>query len=839
MAINTIDCAYPEDFELAVFTLQQQISDALTDIMNNSIPKLNDLALTATPVLQEVEKLINQILAPGQQAPSKDYGNAAPKGSATPTDLEIKTNAALISSTQAMEQLAGFPVSAPSTTDDEEMLANIGLILFDGVVYPPPTPPSSPTPLFTATQTQDAAIATAVQSGTPAALAIAANSVVQTQPLPNSVNNIDNLRRLYFARDFSLDATLLAIGDYLKNIGDAFVVQKRLYTDVYPSFIPDDEILAATLTKDPRFSVDKITKVGPQKYASYLRQEGVNLALGTLTNPEEISSYWFAYTNINNTAPAQATYKSRGYDGVVLSAMLAGNSVVDDDAALEDTQAQFNAITSDLNSKTVLVLLSLLDKVPKYSIFNVSQAISQRVLEIQDYIRLHKKAMSQILSETIVFDQLNTIELLRAKHPDSEIDRLLVARSVKSMDFNATPDGTFTAIKNALQVSANTAAVSSGFFARKSPVLYSAKVLNVQLALLMEAKSVLEKSLVALDTLDPVDLKKSKALTAIELAKNYLVSYLGYQPVFPTPTKVIPGPIEDLEIPATTAAPIGFSTMASPATAAMEKIDVEKTYPVYQDIDDALGNTADPSDTSGSVGGALGALLGVIKSIINGLKLIVKLAFAAINAIVNAMKALIMPLKKLMDSIVSKLNALLGGGNFNLSLFKCLSLNFDFNLSFTLFDEILKLLNNIGATLQAFISGLVGLLGDILEKILCIPINLLNTILGAAASLLAAFCINVKFELPKAITDALASLKLAVDTKQLTFQKMGKDCAKLKAGISLVPAKANQFKKGAACAGGGMPSFFTAASLNVSAGKSQPSQLPDLKQKEEEEEEDG
>ena len=812
VASTSLNCAYPEDFELAVFKLQQQISESLASILHNNIPPLNANADAIKPSLDAVEALLNQMLAPG-----------------VGTD-----GASPLTSTKELETIVGLPVTAPTVTDNEKTLQNIGLILFDGVVYTPPKPAAPSPPKYNVLNTQDAAIANAIKAGADPSAAIAANAVTAPAPAPNSTLNISNLRSLYRSSSYSLDLAQTYINQNLRVSGSTFVVQRRLRADRYPSFITDATILTATAALDPSFSKDDIVTAGAHKYAVYWVLEGVNKSLLQLTNPEEIASHWYCYNQISTTTKSQNDYKALGCVDTLLTTLLNGQSVVDNAASLKATRALFSTISSDINKITLPLVQTLLNQIPTFALSTIANALTSRLLEISGYITAHKKAMNQLVFEVVTFYQLDTLALLRVKHSDSEIQRLLINRTISSMDLEPNPSDVYKAVTAALSVPANSAATSTGYINSVPASIYNQKILDTQLALLLEAQLAINQALVALATNDPVNNRKSAAAALTTKAQGFLTTYVSYQGVYGLPQKIFPG--GEVAITATTK-PIGVSSLASPATIIYQNVNVTSTYPVYSSITAAVGNTADPHDHSGSyaaklIAEGLNALLGVIKSILNGLQLVVTTALNAISAITSAMQSKILPMKHQMDSILSKFNALTGSGQFDSSLLKC-AVSFNLGISFTLLDQILALLNNIGAKIQGFITGFVSTINEMINQILCIPVNLINGLLNAANGALnsalgplAGICTVPPFTLPQEIQDALAGFKFAISTKQLSMQSMGGDCVKVSLGFSAAPVKGNQFKASAACSGGGSPAFFNSAQLNLSAGSVLPTSLP-------------
>ena len=162
----------------------------------------------------------------------------------------------------------------------------------------------------------------------------------------------------------------------------------------------------------------------------------------------------------------------------------------------------------------------------------------------------------------------------------------------------------------------------------------------------------------------------------------------------------------------------------------------------------------------------------------------------------------ILTLQAAMDAIMAKLERLLtldlnfsGKLGFENSLFKC-SWGIDLGLKINLLDLLLMYLDRFLGVILGPILKLLGLLGDLINEIFCIPIRWIGTILNgaayAAAELLAKIGCTVKdFKLPVEIFDILNLINGLFSLRSLVFKKGSADWLKMMGRLS---KGANEFK---------------------------------------------
>jgi hypothetical protein len=192
-------------------------------------------------------------------------------------------------------------------------------------------------------------------------------------------------------------------------------------------------------------------------------------------------------------------------------------------------------------------------------------------------------------------------------------------------------------------------------------------------------------------------------------------------------------------------------------------------------------------------------------------------------------------LQAAMDAIMAKLERILtldlnfsGKIGFENSLFKC-SWGLDLGLKINLLDLLLLYLDRFLGVVLGPVLKLLGLLGDLINEIFCIPIRWLGAILNgaayAAAQLLEKIGCTVKdFQLPMEVFEILNLINGTFSLRSLVFKKGSADwlrmMGRLKKGANEF-AGLSQFAN--VCAN---PSASTSISALASAMKLAASDIP-------------
>jgi len=158
-------------------------------------------------------------------------------------------------------------------------------------------------------------------------------------------------------------------------------------------------------------------------------------------------------------------------------------------------------------------------------------------------------------------------------------------------------------------------------------------------------------------------------------------------------------------------------------------------------------------------------------------------------------------------------------GNFNSSLLKC-AINWDIGISTDLLDMLYNYIMKFIGQVIAFLTKIKTWIADILTKLLCFPVNILNSFLGKIQMALPSVCKLPKFDLGTKLNDSLTKLLNCASVKGIILQSLDKDLLKLKLNVSAAPDRLGQFKNSALCESAATSNFMNASNLNVSAGVS-------------------
>jgi hypothetical protein len=115
----------------------------------------------------------------------------------------------------------------------------------------------------------------------------------------------------------------------------------------------------------------------------------------------------------------------------------------------------------------------------------------------------------------------------------------------------------------------------------------------------------------------------------------------------------------------------------------------------------------------------------------------------------------------------------------------------------------------------AFLAKLKKWISDILEKILCFAVDLLNNILGQVSLALPSACKIPRFSLGANLDAALTRLKNLSTAQMFVLENSTKDIAKLRIAVRSSPDKLFQFKESSNCASTASSNFMNASMLNI------------------------
>ena len=623
-------------------------------------------------------------------------------------------------------------------------------------------------------------------------------------------DNIEVLRRLYFASGRSLTRV-----EELLKVSQSFVVHMQLGFINAPAKSDGSQYTTSELVDLYNLSYldeDNLYIYNGGGTAIILTQDylAVNQSLGHtkkqfgLNSFNEITSSVFHYNTVDNSSATTQRFREYGYANSELNAILQGDDLanlpsnpvqqsIDSSLVLANGMvATIDFVLSRFSTLSAKSILGSLDPTNQFL-----QEIKTKLLsEIATLKELHLGTISKALFQVTIIIQKDTLDKLRKIHTDSEIIYLLEKRKdVLGISFEADDA--------ALQKS-----LSSGMSGTVGSNLLSNKFLNNQPTSVVNMPS-LVKMLSDLEQAE-VDLKTFTE-TSLAAARRHLIDFGATSAAQPV-TVAAPSGFPIVSAPVTPSNIVqGQPSMETPTSILFQYMSFEKTFQIkirLGAVDAALAslNTFYTDKIAKPIAAVINLVAGFFE---NAMKICSQLMDKARNAI--------LPLKQKMDSFFSKYLSLTGSGTFDSSLLKC-AINFDLGLSFNLLDDLLALISKLGNLVSSFIGKFTKWLVDLIEKILCIPFNLLNSFLGNMSVSLPGGCQIPGIDLGPDLTSALTRLRNVSNIKNTVFSAFSSDLVRYKAIVKANPDKMLQFNSSAACSSNATSTFYNASMLNINEG---------------------
>lgn len=610
---------------------------------------------------------------------------------------------------------------------------------------------------------------------------------------PLYYDNIKILRRLYF----SLDSNLAKTRDILKNNTKTTFVNTKLVLKVIPPKKPNVAYTVEelrTLLKLDYLTVDDFV-VTPSFQCIVLLKTFLALdkqKAETLKNTgiasEELIGNVFHITDIDNSSSAIARYAYLGYKDEELSSILAGEDLVNNDPS---------TITTNIDNTKALVnkWISYIDfVVGRYRSFtpsNLRNSFNLLKTAITDITKKHKRSMTLNLFQVSTIRQKDIIDLLSSKHSDEKIEYLLQKRlDIDDIWFNPPDDE----LMNALKRSMDSAPPGSTYMSNKA--INNIKISKISQKELLYMYSYLY---VADDIIQNTRLNKKDFLSI----RQQLVNFLARDPYSQSSLQQI-NPYAGTVLQ-------GQPSAATPAGILTERMDVMKTLnfeekkQAVKDSFQELFGIYPPE-----IAGPLSEIIDIVTSLFEKV-------LKAINLLVEQAKKLLLALKKRLDAFISKYLTLTGNASFEKSILKC-AINWDIGLSTDILDRLFDFFFRFISQVLEFLAKLKKWIADLITKLLCFPVDILNNFLGKVQVSLPVACKIPRFSLGKQLETSLNNLKNVSTTQNFILQTFGRDIAKLRVNVSASTDKLQQFKASSNCSSAAGSNFMNASMLNVGVG---------------------
>ena len=246
----------------------------------------------------------------------------------------------------------------------------------------------------------------------------------------------------------------------------------------------------------------------------------------------------------------------------------------------------------------------------------------------------------------------------------------------------------------------------------------------------------------------------------------------------------------------------------------------------YQSFDSpattlAMGSNILLSLNTDAITNALEALAkgytGIFKVLIELLANLVRTMKTAFTQTVNAMRSQVSALVTKIQSFISQFMSLHGTASIDSSLLKC-SFNFNLSPDFPIFSELEKFLEQMVAKVNNLIAGLVKVVYDFVNKLLCLPLNLFNGMVSNIQNNLPSFCSLYKVTLPADIEAEMLQIRDAFQLQGNVFSAFSRDLVRLNVSVQATPQKLKQFKQNLVCQNPASTQLFGSISTAIGFG---------------------
>jgi len=506
---------------------------------------------------------------------------------------------------------------------------------------------------------------------------------------------------------------------------------------------------------------------------------------------EQVITDVFHFITIDNSSTSIQKYQNQGYSGEYLTAILSGT-----DYENLSTQALQNDVST--NQKDASKIISKIDfinaRLDGLDTANRTDIKNGLISNISALQTAHQKTITDSLFKVTTIPSVTTLTDLKVRHSDPAIVSLMEQRpEIIALNLNST-DEELTKIINK---SVNSAPPGSTVGSNKA--LNSPSTSSTTTSSLLTMSSYLESAK------DALTQNTSLVKGFLDDARVELVKYVGVDV-----NNLQENQTSNGQTASEDGQPLqGQPSAGTPAGLLTELFDPGKTFQIdkrEQDVYDAFVSLYELYPDS---------IAAPLSRIIDMITKKFMMACKATDLLIDQAKNVIFPLKKRLDAFTSQFLSLTGSGSFSSSLLKC-AINFDIGLSTSLLDDLLTLLDNIGTFVSTFLGKLAKWISNLLEKLLCIPVNLINAFLGDTEIKLPSACQIPRISLGIKLSDALRRLRDACTSKHTIMKAFNKDLIKYRLIVDSAPNKIRRFNDGALCNSSEVGNFYNAAMLNLS-----------------------
>jgi hypothetical protein len=590
-------------------------------------------------------------------------------------------------------------------------------------------------------------------------------------------NNIENFRRLYFAVGSNLSKFLQVI-----NSTDKFaLIQTYLVVQQLPLGQQWTVVEAQALYKNN--AIENVYLAGDGYYYCVVPNFlGINISKQTAANQhnlpvEQISTqiFWLSQISTDNATINQL--QALGLNADEINAALSGTRLIDtlpsvyaDQAALVNQDAGQALSQSRLfESRYAKINQSARDSFQQ----SIAQSISKTQTDLfilQDNIRFYG---------TLLTTPADIATFLTRNSQADLVYLFTQRRNIIAIDFTATNAQIIKIINQVLGVQAGNTSTSS-IIANNQP--NNPQNLDPTIN---QTNQQLVSSYCASNEFSAPQIKLTKLLTSISCLQSILTQ------TSTTSTVTTPPVVQ------------GYQSFDSPATTL------------------ALGSDILLSLNTDAITNALEALAagytGIFKVLIELLASLVRSMKAAMNQVVSSMRAQIESIMNKVNAFVSQFMSLHGTASLDSSLLKC-SFNFNISPNLTIFTELEKFLDQMIAKVNNLIAGLVKVVYDFVNKLLCLPLNLFNGFMANVQNNLPSFCSLYKVTLPADIEKEMIQIRDTFQLQGNVYSAFSRDLVRVNVTVQATPQKLKQFKQNLVCQNPASTGLFGSISTAIGLG---------------------
>ena len=597
--------------------------------------------------------------------------------------------------------------------------------------------------------------------------------------LSNSSGNIEAYRRLYFSLGSNLGLFLTTVQS-----NDAFaVIQTHIQIKHLPTKPTWTLTEAQTLYNNP--AIEAVYQAGDgENYVIVPEFLALNQAKDQVSRvqqipQEEILTQVFWLNQVNQTPQTVAQLIRLGEGGNELTASLFGTRLL----TLIPTAAQASNTAAGIATGKAISQLTLLNQ--RFTKLDLQSRVS---LQQDAKLSISEARVQWLIQEqkvrawsTVLIRPADISDFL-TKNTQVDLQYLFTSRrTVTGINFQATNDEVMARLRQVDHISSGSSAVSS-LAVNSTSITIDPQIDQANKTLVQNFCSLQQMSGILAVKIDQVQ-------TALACLNQSLV----------TPT-VTTATTSTMVVPV-----IGYASSDSPSSIIARQMNFNITF----NTDGILKKLSDAADK----------LTAPLKFLIRTLVAAMLAAKIAIDMVFVAMNAKISKLTAQIEGFLSRFAAFHETASLDSSVLKC-ALGLDIQLSIPLLDSLAAFLAALKSKLHNILASFLKIVTDMLKKLLCIPVNFLNSFITSVEDSLPAFCHLNKISLPSDIESLIIQLQNIFKMQSDNFSAFSRDLLKLSAGIKAAPLKLDQFRGSILCDSPASSNLFKALQFTKGIGGS-------------------